>query len=54
MLTTATLGIAVISLLLSAGTQAQQNTNDIVETDIQASNGVIHVIDTVIIPDSKK
>ena len=35
MVKTATLGIAVISLLLSAGTQAQQNTNDIVETAIR-------------------
>jgi uncharacterized surface protein with fasciclin (FAS1) repeats len=38
MLKTATLGIAVISLLLSAATRAQQNTNDIVETAIAAGS----------------
>ena len=38
MLKTATLGIAVISLLLSKGIQAQQNTNDIVETAIAAGS----------------
>jgi uncharacterized surface protein with fasciclin (FAS1) repeats len=38
MLKTATLGIAFITLMLSAGTQAQQDNKDIVETAIAAGS----------------
>ena len=38
MLKTATLGIAVITLMLSAGTQAQQDNKDIVETAMAAGS----------------
>lgn len=38
MLKTATLGIAVIALALSTGTQAQENNNDIVATAIAAGS----------------
>ena len=38
MLKTATLGIAVIALMLSAGTQAQQHNKDIVETAMAAGS----------------
>jgi uncharacterized surface protein with fasciclin (FAS1) repeats len=38
MLKTATLGIGVITLMLSAGTQAQQDNKDIVETAIAAGS----------------
>ena len=38
MLKTATLGIAVIALMLSAGTQAQQDNKDIVETAMAAGS----------------
>jgi uncharacterized surface protein with fasciclin (FAS1) repeats len=38
MLNTTTLGIAVITLMLSAGTQAQQNNKDIVDTAMAAGS----------------
>ena len=38
MINTATLGIAVITLMLSAGTQAQQGNKDIVETAMAAGS----------------
>jgi uncharacterized surface protein with fasciclin (FAS1) repeats len=38
MVKTATLGIAIITLMLSAGTQAQQDNKDIVETAVAAGS----------------
>ena len=76
MLKTATLGIAVITSMLSSADVVKLRTakavsgdtiditaNDgtvridnarVLKTDIAATNGVIHVIDTVIIPDDSK
>jgi uncharacterized surface protein with fasciclin (FAS1) repeats len=41
---------APIAVKVSGGTVTLNGTSKVVTTDIQASNGVIHVIDTVILP----
>jgi len=39
------------SVRIDAGEKVKVNDANVVKTDIEASNGVIHVIDAVILPD---
>jgi len=59
MLKIATLGIAVMVSgdtidIKACGGSVMVDTARVVKTDVQASNGVIHVIDSVILPDDAK